>query len=201
MQEEIDKKCKKSGTAFADEQSLLEDEIRASVQEYAEEMQVQKVKSLSRYDPEKVAKILYLFSTGSSQTRIIRKYGYSRGTVVNILVEFADHIKKFKELGGKLAARNYLDMSSLEEDLIEKVRDRMEQDPEFEVSFRDLKELSIAKANTAREALTARGEVSNITEERKVHSQEDYENMLELARKRIKDAKKAEGAEVIDLEE
>lgn len=201
MQEEIDKKCKKSGTAFSDEQSLLEDEIRASVQEYAEEMQVQKVKSLSRYDPEKVAKILYLFSTGSSQTRIIRKYGYSRGTVVNILVEFADHIKKFKELGGKLAARNYLDMSSLEEDLIEKVRDRMEQDPEFEVSFRDLKELSIAKANTAREALTARGEVSNITEERKVHSQEDYENMLELARKRIKDAKKAEGAEVIDLEE
>ena len=204
MQEEIDKKCEKiekKEVAYAKEQKKLEGDIREAVLEYAEEMQTKQVKSLSRYDPEKVARILYLFSTGSSQTRIIRKYGYARGTVVNILVEFADHIKQFKELGGKLAARNYLHMSSLEEDLIEKVRERMEDDPEMEVSFKDLKELSIAKANAAREALTARGEASSITEERKVHSKEDYENMLELARKRIQDAKKVEGASVIDLEE
>jgi hypothetical protein len=78
---------------------------------------------------------------------------------------------KFKELSGRIAARNYLSISSLEEDLIEKVRDRMENDPEMEVSFRDLKEISIAKANSVREALTARGEASQITEDRKVYTQ------------------------------
>lgn len=176
--------------------SDLMQDIRASVQKYAEEMQLRKVKSLSSYDPEKVAKILYLFSTGNSQTRLVRHYGMSRNTVVNILVEYADHIKRFKELGGKLAARNYVHMSSLEEDLIDKVRDRMENDPEMQVSFKDLKELSIAKANASREALTARGEASSIVEERKSFSDEDYAK--EIARVK---AALAEEAEVVDVEE
>jgi hypothetical protein len=103
---------------------------------------------------------------------------------------------KFKELGGKLAARNYMQLSSLEEDLVEKVRDRLENDPEMEVTFRDLKELSIAKANASREALTARGEASNITEERKVISQEDYEDTIKAARERLESLKKADIIEI-----
>jgi|TARA_Y100000114_G_C11735954_1_gene316144 hypothetical protein len=174
--------------------SDLMQDIRTCVQEYAKEMQLQKVKSLSSYDPEKVAKILYLFSTGNSQTRLVRHYGMSRNTVVNILVEYADHIKRFKELGGKLAARNYVHMSSLEEDLIDKVRDRMENDPEMQVSFKDLKELSIAKANANREALTARGEASSIVQEKKVFKDEDYEREIALARKRLQE-------ESIDIKE
>ena len=71
----------------------------------------------------------------------------------------------------------------------------------MEVSFKDLKELSIAKANAAREALTARGEVTSINEERKVYTQEDYESMLDAARARIKEAKviDAETTEVKDV--
>jgi hypothetical protein len=107
---------------------------------------------------------------------------------------------KFKELSGRIAARNYLSISSLEEDLIEKVRDRMENDPEMEVSFRDLKEISIAKANSVREALTARGEASQITEDRKVFTQEDYDATVEAAKQRIQEAKQI-NAEVIDAED
>ena len=61
---------------------------------------------------------------------------------------------------------------------------------ELEPTFRDLKELSIAKANAAREALTARGEATQITEDRKVYSQEDYEETLRAAQDRIKNQRR-----------
>lgn len=185
-----------SKSAFDDVEAELMTDIRAAVSEYAKEMELKKVKSLSRYDPEKVAKVLYLFSTGNSQTRIVRHYGISRNTVVHIMVEFADHMKRFKEMGGKLAARNYVNMSSLEEDLIEKVRERMQNDPDMQVSFKDLKELSIAKTNASREALTARGEATTITEERKSFSDEDYEKEIAKVKAAL-----AEEAEVIDVED
>lgn len=181
-------------------ESRLHAEIRDAVSDYAEQMQVRKVKSLARHNPEKVAKILYLFSTGVSQTAMVRKYGIHRSTVVHVLMEFSDHMRQFKELGGKLAARNYINLASLEEDLIEKVRSRLEEDPEMEVSFRDLKELSIAKANAAREALTARGEVSSISEERKIYTKEDYDSMIESARARIKEAQKEKDL-IVDIDE
>ena len=182
-------------------ESQLHSEIREAVSEYAAEMQLRKVKSLARHNPEKVAKILYLFSTGTSQTAMVRKYGMHRDTVVHVLTEFADHIASFRELGGKLAARNYISLSSLEEDLIQMVRERMEHNPDMEVSFKDLKEISIAKANASREALTARGEVSSITEDRKIYTQDDYEATIKAAKDRIAKAKQAQVEEVIDVKE
>jgi hypothetical protein len=141
--------------------------------------------------------MLYLYATGNSQTRLVKKYGYDRQTVINVLTDYADHLGKFKDLSGKIAARNYLDMSSLEEDLIEAVRSRM-QTGELEPTFRDLKELSIAKANAAREALTARGEATQITEDRRVYTQEDYEETIRAARDRLNKIKQAE---VIDIDD
>jgi hypothetical protein len=170
--------------------------IKESVQEFAADEKFDKIKCLSRYDPDKVATILYLFSVGKSQTQIVKKYGFHRQTVIGILTDYADHLGKFKDLGGKLAARSYLQLSSLEEDLVEKVRDRLENDPEMEVTFRDLKELSIAKANASREALTARGEASHIKEERKVISQEDYEDTIKAAKERIRALKTEDIIEV-----
>ena len=136
-----------------------------------------------------LAEILYHYAMGETQTKIVKKYKFSRSTVISVLTDYADYLGKFREVTGRLAARNYLNLSSLEEDLIEKVRGRLEADPDFEVTFRDLKELSIAKANAGREALTARGEATQITEDRKVYSQEDYEATIQAARDRIKKIK------------
>jgi len=183
-----------------DKEQLMSD-IADSIREISDQKEALHVKSLSVYAPEKVAKLLYLYSTGSSQTRLVRKYGFDRETVISVLADYADHMGKFRELSGRIAAKNYLNLSSLEEDLIDKVRDRMENDPEMEVCFKDLKELSIAKANSAREALTARGEATNITEERKVYTQDDYDKTIEAAKKRIADAKQVKDAEVIDMED
>ena len=82
------------------------------------------------------------------------------------------------------------------DDLFDRVRGNLERG-ELEVSFRDLKELSIAKANSIREALTARGEATNITEERKVYTQQDYEDTLKAAKDRLKKIK----GEVIDIDD
>jgi hypothetical protein len=180
------------------EKAELLREIQESVLEVAEKKRGLQRKSLSVYDPQKVAKLLYLYSTGSSQTRLVRKYGFDRDTIISVLTDYADYMGNFKELSGRIAAKNYLNLSSLEEDLIDKVRDRMENDPGMEVNFKDLKELSIAKANAAREALTARGEATQITEDRKVYTQDDYDATIQAARDRIKRAKEAEIIDITD---
>ncbi len=183
------------------DKEVLLTEIANSIRSVAEKKEALQVKSLSRHNPEKVAEILYLYSVGNSQTRLVKKYGFDRETVISVLTDYADHLGQFRELSGRIAAKNYLNLSSLEEDLIEKVRDRMETDPEMEVNFKDLKEISIAKANAAREALTARGEATQITEDRKVYTQDDYEATIKAAKDRIAQAKQAQVEEVIDVED
>ena len=74
----------------------------------------------------------------------------------------------------------------------------MQDDPEMKVSFRDIKEVSIAKSNAFRETMTTRGEATQITEDRKVYTQEDYEATIKAARARIEEAKRIE-AEVEDV--
>jgi len=180
------------------EKEILISEIADSIRSVAEKKEAMQVRSLSRHNPEKVAEMLYLYSVGNSQTRMVKKYGFDRETVISVLTDYADHLGKFRELSGRIAAKNYLNLSSLEEDLIDKVRDRMETDPEMEVGFKDLKEISIAKANAAREALTARGEATQITEDRKVYTQDDYEATIKAARERIKQAQEVQ---VIDVKE
>ena len=185
-------------SATEKEKEALLSEIQQSIHEVANEKRGLKLKCLSVYDPAKVAKLLYLYSTGSSQTRLVRHYGFERDTVISVLTDYADHMGTFKELSGRIAAKNYLNLSSLEEDLIDKVRDRLENDPEMEVGFKDIKELSIAKSNASREAMTARGEATHITEDRKVYTQDDYEATIAAARKRIEEAKVAD---IIEIDE
>lgn len=175
------------------EKEALINEIQNAIREVSDKKSALQLKSISRYNPEKVANILYLFSIGNSQTRIIRKYKYDRNSVVNVLVDYADYFNKFKDMAGQIAAKNYMQLSSLEEDLVEEVRGKMERG-ELDVTFRDLKELSIAKANASREALTARGEATQITEDRKVYTQEDYDDTLKALRERIKQA------DIIDID-
>ena len=127
------------------------------------------------------------------------RYNIQRSTVIQVLVDYADHLGQLRDVAGKIAAKNYMQLSSLEEDLVDKVRDRLENDPDMEVSFRDLKELSIAKANAFRETMTTRGEATSISEERKVITQEDYEDTLKAARERLEAMKRVEEVDEAEI--
>ena len=178
-----------------EEKEQLETEIKQAIVEVAKDKEMRKVKSLSRHNPERVAKVLYLSAIGVSQTSIVRKYDIPRAVVISIMVDYADYRNKFRELGGKLSARSYVNLESLEEDIIQSVRERI-QTGEYEPSPKDIKEISIAKSNSARQAMTARGEASQITESRNTVSQEDYNDTIKAAEERIKQIK----GEIIDAD-
>jgi hypothetical protein len=182
-------------TSIDVEKSELMSYINDAIAKIVADKELSKVSSISRSNPEKVAKILYLSALGMSQTSIVRKCNYNRNTVINVLVDYADYKNQFRELGGKLSAKSYMNLESLEEDMIQVVRERM-QTGEYEPSAKDIKDISIAKINSSRQALTARGEVSTITESRNAVTQEDYEDTLKAARERIEQLKRVE--EVID---
>jgi len=119
------------------------------------------------------------------------KYGLKRETIVNVLLDYADFTGKWKQLGSKIRGRAFLELSSLEEDLIEKLRERMEAG-EIKATFKDLLPLAVALEKAEKGSNTFRGEASSIVEERKVFSQEDYEATVKAARERLANMKKAE---------
>ena len=154
-------------------EELFED-ISKAVREYAEEHEVKKLKCLERYNPEKVATILFLSAQGKSINNMVSKYGFKHETVQRVLVSYADHMGKWRDLGGQLAAYSYLNITSLEEEMVNDVRTRM-QSGELKPTFKDIKDISIAR-------------------EEKVYTDDDYKTLMEKARSKIKQA------EVIDVD-
>ena len=104
----------------------LKESIAEAVQEYASKKQDEGVKSLSRMNPEKVGQILYLFCLGVSQSQTVKRYKICHKTIKHTLTEYADHLGKWTEVGARLSKQLFLNLHSLEEDIIEKVRERME---------------------------------------------------------------------------
>ena len=181
---------------FDEIQQSLEEGIQDAILEIREKKITEGCKSLSRLNPTKVAKVLHLASLGVSQSSMVRHHNLNRSTIISVLMDYADYIGKFRELGGKLSGRSYLNLESLEEDIVEALRRKMDEG--YVPEFKDLKEVSIAKTNSHRQAMTARGEVSKIVEERKIVSQEDYEDTLKAAKERLAKLKQVEDVEVIN---
>jgi hypothetical protein len=181
---------------FDEIQQSLEEGIQDAILEIRDKKITEGCKSLSRINPTKVAKVLHLASLGVSQSSMVRHHNLNRSTIISVLMDYADYIGKFRELGGKLSGRSYLNLESLEEDIVEALRRKMDEG--YVPEFKDLKEVSIAKTNSHRQAMTARGEVSKIVEERKIVSQEDYEDTLKAAKERLAKLKQVEDVEVIN---
>ena len=179
---------------FDEIQQSLEEGIQDAILEIREKKITEGCKSLSRLNPTKVAKVLHLTSLGVSQSSMVRHHNLNRSTIISVLMDYADYMGKFRELGGKLSGRSYLNLESLEEDIVEALRKKMDEG--YVPEFKDLKEVSIAKTNSHRQAMTARGEVSKIVEERKIVSQEDYEDTLKAARERLAKLKQVEVVEI-----
>ena len=171
--------------------SELKESIAEAVHEVAKHKKLEGIKSLSRYNPKKVGLILYLFSQGVSQSQMVKKYHLSHGTIKHTLIEYADYTGKWAELGSKLSKMLFLELSSLEEDMIEQVRERLHLG-ELKPTFRDLMYISIALDKVWQQADRTREDVGQVNAERPVVTQKNYEDTLAAARKRMAELKRLE---------
>ena len=165
----------------------LSSKINDAIREYADKCGG--IKALECYNPLKVAEILMAHSQGKTQSHMVVHMGLHRPTISRVLAIYADHFGTWKELGGKLAAYNYLNLSSLEEDMIESVRGEMDSGA-LKPTFKDIKEISIAKANSDRAANLASGEATSRNAEVKEYTDADYERLRNAALEKFKDMKK-----------
>ena len=162
----------------------LKESIAEAVQDYANKKQQDGVKSLSRMDPEKVGLILYLFCLGVSQSQMVKRHKICHKTIKKTLMEYADHLGKWTEVGARLSKQLFLHLHSLEEDIIEKLRDRMDSG-KLKPNFRDVYYVSTAKEKSWQQAQRVEERKKEITFTRNVVTQEEYEGILAKAKDRM----------------
>ena len=192
--------CVTIGPMIANPQFIdieLKKDIASAVDEFAKQKKLEGIKSLSRYNPKKVGLILYLWSQGVSQSQMVKKYHLSHGTIKSTLIKYADYTGKWAELGSKLSKMLFLDLHSLEEEMIEQVRERLHSG-ELKPTFRDLMYISIALDKAWQQADRARDRSEEVKPERPMVTQQDYEDTLAAAKARMAELKKKEGAEAVD---
>ena len=162
----------------------LKESIAEAVQDYGNKKQQKGVKSLSRMNPEKVGLILYLFCIGVSQSQMVKRHKICHKTIKHTLQEYADHLGKWTEVGARLSKQLFLNLHSLEEDIIEQVRERLENG-KLKPNFRDVYYVSTAKEKSWQQAHRI-DERKETRYARNVVTQEDYENVLAKARERMR---------------
>lgn len=94
----------------------LKESIAEAVYDYANKKHQEGVKSLSRMNPEKVGKILYLFCLGVSQSQMVKRYGICHKTIKHTLQQYADHLGKWAEVGVRLSKQLFLNLHSFPQD-------------------------------------------------------------------------------------
>lgn len=187
--------------ADADDSGNRRGEIKDAFYKHIREEVVQRASeiengsmTLAARNPNRAAFILMRYAMGASVTKIETKYGVARKTIMRLITDYADLIEGgWKKMGGKIASITLLEYNDLEDKMIADLHRRLDAG-EYDVTPKDLKELSIAKGQAYREALTARGEATSISENRQVISQDDYEETRRRVQERLK-MKKAEEAE------
>ena len=135
-------------------------------------------------NPEKVGLILYLFCLGVSQSQMVKKHKICHKTIKKTLMEYADHLGKWTAVGARLSKQLFLNLHSLEEDIIQEVRTRMESG-KLKASFRDVYYVSTAKEKSWQQAHRVEERKKEAGYTRNVVSQEDYEDVLAKARERM----------------
>ena len=162
----------------------LKESIANAVEEYASKKQQEGVKSLSRMNPEKVGLILYLFCLGVSQSQMVKRHGICHKTGKHTLMEYADHLGKWTEVGRSLSKQLFPNLHSLEEDIIEEVRECMESG-KLKSTFLDVYYVLIAKKKSWDQARRVEERV-HFTETNTL--QEEYNEVLWRARGSLEQA-------------
>jgi glycerol dehydrogenase-like iron-containing ADH family enzyme len=114
----------------------------------------------------------------------------SHGTIKHTLIEYADYTGKWVELGSKLSKMLFLDLHSLEEEMIERIRERL-RSGELLPTFKDLMYISIALDKAWQQADRARDRSETVPEKPGV-THEQYQATVAAAKERMKELKRLE---------
>lgn len=139
----------------------LKESIAEAVDEFAKQKKLEGIKSLSRYNPKKVGLILYLWSQGVSQSTMVKKYHLSHGTIKHTLIEYANHTTRWRKLGVEINRRLFLELSSIEEDMVSDLQQRLSSG-ELKPTFSDLLPVSVALDKAERQAMRAIEDVGQV---------------------------------------
>ena len=116
---------------------------------------------------------------------MVKKYGFCNKTIKHTLQQYSDHLGKWAEIGARLSKQLFLNLHSLEEDIIEEVRERMESG-KLKATFRDVYYVSTAKEKSWKQIHRIEERKKEAGYARNVVSQEDYEKILAKARERMR---------------
>ena len=175
---------------IAQQDVILKNDIAQAVDKMAQRKERDGVKSLSRHNPKKAGKILYLFSQGVSQATMSRHYGLHHDTVKNTIKEYANHTSHWRKLGAEINSRLFLELCSIEEEMVSDLQQRLSSG-ELKLTFSDLLPVSVALEKAERQATRAREDVEQVSE-RRVVTQQMYEDTLAAAKERMKELKRLE---------
>lgn len=126
-----------------------------------------------------------------------RHYGLHHDTIKHTLMEYANHTSHWRKLGTEINRRLFLELSSIEEDMVDSLREQMDKG-ELKPTFRDLMYISIALDKAWQQADRARDRSDEVKPERPIVTQQNYEDTLAAAKARMAELKKKEGAEAVD---
>ena len=116
-----------------------------------------------------------------------RHYGLHHDTIKHTLMEYANHTSHWRKLGTEINRRLFLELSSIEEDMVDSLREQMDKG-ELKPTFSDLLPVSVALDKAERQATRARDRSDEVKPERVV-TQQMYEETLAAARKRMAELK------------
>lgn len=117
-------------------------------------------------------------------------------TIKTTLIEDADYTGQWAELGAKISEMLFLDLHSLEMDMVEQIRERL-RSGELVPTFSDLLYVSVALDKAWQQSVRAIERSEEVKPERRVVTQQNHEDTLAAARKRMAELKKKEGAEAV----
>ena len=119
-----------------------------------------------------------------SQSQMVKRHKICHKTIKKILTEYGDNLGKWTEVGARLSKQLFLNLHSLEEDIIEEVRERMESG-KLKASFRDVYYVSTAKEKFWQKTHRIDERKKETAFTRNVVSQKDYEKVLARAKDRM----------------
>jgi len=131
-----------------------------------------------------VGLFLYLFCLGVSQSQIVKRHRICHKKIKHTLMEYADHLGKWSEVGARPTKQLFLNLHSLEENIIEEVRTHMEIG-KLKATFRDIYYVSTAKEKSRNQAHRIEERKKEITRTRNVVTQKGYEKTLAKVRERM----------------